>query len=123
MQQIPHVERRSSTRQGQGDQLVSTGTFRATRCMPGSITPDEVSPGMPYPSRDRAVNLSALHAARCHGRERNLSGIIIFIRICDSSRARDIYLADSFAATPTALPSAIRSASVPLSLSFPLFSR
>ena len=30
-------------------------------------------------------------------RERNLSGIIIFIRICDSSRAWDIYLA---AATP-----------------------
>lgn len=63
----------------QGIKLVSTGTFRATRCMPGSITPDEVSPGMPYPSRDQAVNLSALHAARVPcDRERNPFGHYYF---------------------------------------------
>lgn len=58
---------------------------------------------MPYPSVDRAVNLSALHRATT--KERNLSGIIIFIRICDSSRAADIYfvaasLRDTYSASP-----------------------
>lgn len=76
---IPHVERRGFEARDKRIKLVSTGTFRATRCMPGSITPDEVSPGMPYPSRDQAVNLSALHAARVPcDRERNPFGHYYF---------------------------------------------
>lgn len=58
-----------------------------------------MSPGMPYPSVDRAVNLSALRRAAT--KERNLSGIIIFIRICDSSRAGDIYFEAVSSVTPT----------------------
>lgn len=52
---------------------------------------------MPYPSVDRAVNLSSLR--RVATKERNLSGIIIFIRICDSSRVGDIYFVAPVAMT------------------------
>lgn len=71
---------------------------RTTRYIVEPITGRRCPPGMRYPLGDRAVNLSALRRAAT--KKRNLSSIIIFIRICDSSRVADIYFETVTPTTP-----------------------